>query len=99
MEGSTSFLPPSATDSEGFDDWLAAEEKKILGMMEQDKVETITKEVEVNVDDCAACGKADAESRCSGCRTVKYCNRDCQRSHWKKHKKLCKLPVKDSAQR
>ena len=26
---------------------------------------------------------------CSGCRAVAYCGKDCQRDHWKEHKKPC----------
>ena len=26
---------------------------------------------------------------CSGCRKVAYCNKQCQRTHWKTHKKTC----------
>ena len=27
---------------------------------------------------------------CSACSSVSYCSVDCQRSHWKEHKKVCK---------
>jgi hypothetical protein len=27
---------------------------------------------------------------CKSCKLVKYCNANCQRNHWSKHKKLCK---------
>ena len=27
---------------------------------------------------------------CSGCRTARYCDRACQRAHWKQHKPVCK---------
>ena len=29
-------------------------------------------------------------SRCAGCQAVFYCNRDCQKAHWKQHKDTCK---------
>jgi hypothetical protein len=29
-------------------------------------------------------------SRCSGCRAAKYCGKQCQVSHWKQHKHVCK---------
>lgn len=39
---------------------------------------------------CAACTKPNASSRCSKCRVVKYCGRECQTKHWKLcHKKIC----------
>ncbi|TCD61266.1 hypothetical protein EIP91_008699 [Steccherinum ochraceum] len=28
--------------------------------------------------------------RCNGCRTVQYCSRECQRTHWPMHRELCK---------
>jgi len=29
--------------------------------------------------------------QCSQCKAIKYCGRDCQKSHWKtSHKKMCK---------
>ena len=31
----------------------------------------------------------DVINRCSGCRSVKYCNKECQRTHWKEHRILC----------
>jgi hypothetical protein len=27
---------------------------------------------------------------CAGCRTARYCDRACQRAHWKRHKPVCK---------
>ena len=42
---------------------------------------------------CSACGKPDATQRCSGCRIVSYCARECQTAHWKEggHRAVCKL--------
>lgn len=31
---------------------------------------------------------------CSGCRRVSYCNKTCQKSHWKTHKRTCGATVK-----
>jgi len=45
----------------------------------------------VAIDKCAACGKeGDDLKACTACHMVKYCNRDCQISHRKQHKKECK---------
>jgi hypothetical protein len=39
---------------------------------------------------CAACGAESRERRqCSRCRTVYYCNRECQKAHWNEHKAVC----------
>ena len=37
---------------------------------------------------CAVCGDA-SKTRCARCGSVRYCGRDCQRIHWKHHKKEC----------
>jgi hypothetical protein len=43
---------------------------------------------------CADCGGVSGGGvslkACTACQLVKYCNANCQRNHWKKHKKLCK---------
>ena len=43
---------------------------------------------------CAACGEAASTTlklqRCTACRSVAYCGRDCQLAHWKQHKRRCK---------
>ena len=39
-------------------------------------------------DACASC-RATAVLTCSRCMRVKYCSKECQRSHWKAHKSLC----------
>ena len=43
---------------------------------------------------CANCGKGEESvgdlKACTACKTVKYCNRDCQIAHRPQHKKACK---------
>ena len=41
---------------------------------------------------CAECGEEGGVSlkACKSCMQVKYCNAECQRNHWPKHKKQCK---------
>lgn len=38
---------------------------------------------------CASCRKTGASMRCSRCRKLFYCSRECQRAHWKTHKTTC----------
>ena len=60
-------------------------------------VEEINKEVEDNfmkkyfgeTCECEDCDKP-AVLQCSRCKSVKYCNKECQLSDWGKHKKKCK---------
>lgn len=40
------------------------------------------------VKPCANCGK-DASKKCSKCKDVWYCGRDCQIQNWTEHKKYC----------
>ncbi len=44
---------------------------------------------------CACCGKVKALEggklrECTGCRSVRYCGRECQLKHWPVHKAPCK---------
>jgi TPR repeat protein len=45
---------------------------------------------------CSSCNKPQPSGhtfrKCTGCRTVQYCNKDCQRAHWSPggHKQECK---------
>ena len=40
---------------------------------------------------CAACRKLELR-RCSGCKMVRYCSRECQQEHWHtSHKDFCKI--------
>ena len=39
---------------------------------------------------CFSCYKKIQKTNyCSRCRCASYCDRKCQKSHWKKHKKFC----------
>ncbi len=38
--------------------------------------------------ECAACGVA-ARSLCAGCKSTRYCNRECQKMHWNEHQHEC----------
>ena len=53
----------------------------------------IIEEIEATVPEintCAGCGAANRSlRRCGRCRSVHYCNRECQRGHWKIHRSSC----------
>ena len=46
------------------------------------------------ITNCANCGKAESDAinlkRCTACKMVKYCSRDCQVAHDPEHEKPCK---------
>lgn len=46
------------------------------------------------VPKCSSCGTAGSATlklkKCTGCRTVQYCGRDCQRKSWPGHKDKCR---------
>lgn len=44
---------------------------------------------------CATCAEENPAKKCSKCRQVHYCDRECQRLHWFIHKKECNRNVED----
>jgi len=44
---------------------------------------------------CGHCQK-EATKRCSKCKQEFYCSRECQVTHWKEHKKVCKPIVQEA---
>lgn len=47
------------------------------------------------VNTCTTCGEPKAEKRCSICKSVQYCDQDCQKLHWSTHKKHCQRLAKE----
>ncbi|KAF7934762.1 uncharacterized protein EAE98_002807 [Botrytis deweyae] len=39
---------------------------------------------------CAFCNVTGAKQRCAGCKTLFYCNEQCQKGDWKLHKLVCR---------
>jgi len=39
---------------------------------------------------CGQCLKISPTNRCSKCKILKYCSKECQASHWEVHKKQCR---------
>uniref|UniRef100_A0A182M2T3 MYND-type domain-containing protein n=1 Tax=Anopheles culicifacies TaxID=139723 RepID=A0A182M2T3_9DIPT len=42
---------------------------------------------------CSSCGEEKPDKKCSKCKEVQYCDRECQRLHWFTHKKVCSRPL------
>ncbi|KAJ8964566.1 hypothetical protein NQ314_004870 [Rhamnusium bicolor] len=42
-----------------------------------------------NISICNTCGEEKPAKKCSKCKVVQYCDRNCQRLHWHWHKKAC----------
>ena len=53
--------------------------------------EDAAEENEASAKMCSACGeKSDTTKKCTACKCVNYCDRECQNKHWKEHKNECK---------
>ena len=52
---------------------------------------------EEQISECSHCGTKESDEhrlkKCRPCRQTQYCNIECQRSHWKDHKKQCNARV------
>jgi hypothetical protein len=44
---------------------------------------------------CFKCGRPNCTQQCSICRIARYCSAECQKAHWKIHKKVCKVDLED----
>ena len=85
-------------------DGSAAEQQQQQAVVEHDNVkkgkEAGTKTLWVTVFKCFYCGKHGHNlPKCRQCSQAYYCNADCQRKHWRKHKPVCRAAVAALAQR
>ena len=64
--------------------------KTVKGMFPRAE-NTYEKQFKESTEGCQKCGdRLKALSKCTGCRQVKYCSRDCQLADWQSHKVQCK---------
>ena len=69
---------PSGVGTSGRRGWLGCFDARIMAVEPQDRTA------------CAACGaKQQIMKRCTRCKAVVYCSRDCQTSDWQTHRLLC----------
>ncbi|TCD63003.1 hypothetical protein EIP91_006095 [Steccherinum ochraceum] len=46
---------------------------------------------------CWANGATKVLSNCKGCKTVKYCSRECQKADWENHREICAIKKRENA--
>lgn len=51
-----------------------------------------------NIPHCNTCGEEKPTKKCSKCKVVQYCDRNCQRLHWPWHKKSCARLSQENAE-
>ena len=69
----------------------ATRNDSIVKMLEDEIVRRVKVKEAICVKEgrCAICN-AEATAKCGRCKVAPYCGLDCQKAHFKQHKKLCK---------
>ncbi|XP_052810412.1 uncharacterized protein LOC128238488 isoform X2 [Mya arenaria] len=48
------------------------------------------------VQTCCQCGKlSDSLKKCGKCKKAAYCSKECQTEHWRKHKHMCEILLRE----
>ena len=89
-------LPKQFVDEEVFGVYNTA--CTFIKHMKYDKAELVEVEdvLKKPTHKCDVCKTITTKS-CARCKTSYFCSAECQKSAWKKHKKTCKAPMRESA--
>ena len=93
---------PASDDSSSANSSTTAPQQQAADRNNDDgkKKKTGTKTLWVTIFKCFHCGKHGHNlPKCRQCAQAYYCNADCQRKHWKKHKPVCRAAVAALARR
>ena len=58
-----------------------------------DELRKTLQEAKTNPAQCVVCRKWSILSACSRCHLTVYCSRDCQKTHWKIHRQVCRSTI------
>jgi len=89
-------LPKQYVDEEVFGVYNTA--CTFIKHMKYDKAELVEAEdvLKKPTHKCDVCKTATTKA-CARCKTSYFCSAECQKSAWKKHKKVCKAPTREAA--
>jgi len=89
-------LPKQFVDEEVFGVYNTA--CTFIKHMKYDKAELVEVEdmLKKPTHKCDVC-KTPTTKSCARCKTSYFCSAECQKSAWKKHKKVCKAPTREAA--
>ena len=93
---------PASDDSSSANSSTTAPQQQAADRNDDDgkKKKTGTKTLWVTIFKCFHCGKHGHNlPKCRQCAQAYYCNADCQRKHWRKHKPVCRAAVAALAHR
>ena len=72
--------------------WQTEAASQLLETLDSEAVRSLLKEP--NATSCGYCHQPEASQRCSRCKRVRYCSRDCQSSDWPRHRSRCDVSKK-----
>ena len=85
------YCMPLATRKMLVDNWIATVNDETAHRKGEINLQTLNKRYEKRLRKYGPCAMCDGlgSMRCSKCKQVHYCGRECQRKHWATHKQEC----------